>query len=376
MPIYLDYNATTPVDPAVAQAMLPFLLEHHGNPSSRHGYGTAAKAGVDKGRAQVAALLGCRPSEIVFTSGGSESDNMAVLGAAHSAPAGRRHIVTTAVEHPAILETCRALEGEGFELTVVGVDRFGRVDPGEVERAVTPRTILISVMHANNEVGTIQPIAEIAAVARRHDVLLHTDAAQSIGKIPADVGALGVDFLTVAGHKLYAPKGIGALYVRSGRTLPKLIHGAGHESGRRAGTENVLGIVGLGMACELAAERLEASMAHGRLVRDRLWGILSGAIPDLRRNGDPVRCLPNTLSVGFRNIDAGALLSSIGGEVAASPGAACHSAGVDISSVLRAMDVPLEYAMGTVRFSTGRGTTTEEIDRAAEIVIRAVKSLS
>ena len=374
-PIYLDYNATTPVDPAVADAMLPYLYQHFGNPSSPHAYGTATKRAIELARAQVARCLGCDPEEILFTSGGSESNNMAIKGIADALRSRGRHIITSAVEHPAVLEPCAALKAEGYRITVLPVDGDGRLDPGDVAAALSPETILVSVMHANNEVGTIQPVAEIAAIVRKHGARFHTDAAQSVGKIPVDVAELGVDLLTLAGHKLYAPKGVGALFVRSGIEVPSLIHGAGHESGRRAGTENVMEIVGLGKACELAAERLEATSSHCKKMRDRLWGGLASRLGELRTNGDPDGGLPNTLSVCFRGVDASALLAEIGDRVAASAGAACHAEGVDLSTVLTAMDVPIDHAMGTVRFSVGRGTTADEIDSAIEIVADAVERL-
>jgi cysteine desulfurase NifS/selenium donor protein len=372
-PIYLDYNATTPIDPAVAEAMLPFLHRHFGNPSSSHPYGVTARQAVETARRQVAELLGARPEEILFTSGGSESNNTVIKGVA---AAGRgRHVITSAVEHPAVIEPCQALEAEGFEVTYLPVDAGGRVEPDDVARAITPETILITVMHANNEVGTVQPIAEIAAIARERGVPMHTDAAQSVGKIPVRVDDLGVDFLSVAGHKLYAPKGVGALYIRSGRELPKLVHGAGHESGRRAGTENVLEIVGLGKAAELAGTRLEETGRHTRALRDRLRARLEGRLGSLRVNGDLEGGLPNTLSVCFATVDAATLLAEIEHRVAASAGAACHADGVDLSTVLEAMKVPVREAMGTVRFSVGRGTTEREIDEAAGVVADAVERL-
>jgi cysteine desulfurase NifS/selenium donor protein len=374
-PIYLDYNATTPVDPAVAEAMLPFLYEHFGNPSSSHPYGAVARGAVEKARGQVARLLGARPEEIVFTSGGSEANNTVILGVARLLRSRGRHVVTSAVEHPAVLEPCAALAADGFRVTRVPVDEAGRVDPAEVARALTPETILVSVMHANNEVGTIEPVAEIARLARERGILVHTDAAQSVGKIPVDVGELGVDFLSLAGHKLYAPKGVGALYVRAGVELPRFVHGASHESGRRAGTENVLEIVGLGEACAITQRDLEANGRHFRAMRDRLWAGLTREIEDLRRNGDPEAGLPNTLSVGIGGVEASTLLAEIGDRVAASAGAACHAAGVEVSTVLEAMRVPMRYAMGTVRFSGGRGTTEGEIDEAVRIVAEAVRRL-
>ena len=375
-PIYLDYNATTPVDPQVAEAMLPFLHEHFGNPSSTHAFGRTTKDAVETARRQVAELIGARPEEILFTSGGSESNNTVIAGVARSLRGRGRHLITSAVEHPAVLEPCRALEDEGFEITVLPVDGKGRVDPEDVLRAITPQTLLISVMHANNEVGTIEPLAEIAAIAREQDILFHTDAAQSVGKVPVDVDRLGVDFLSIAGHKLYAPKGVGALYIRSGRELPNLIHGAGHESGRRAGTENVLLVVGLGQASKIAGDRLATTREHTAQLRDRLWNGLSSALPDARRNGDIDHCLPNTLSVSFPSLDATTLLTEIGDLVAVSAGAACHADGVDLSTVLEAMKIPLEIAMGTVRFSVGRWTTAAEIDTAVGVVAEAVDRLT
>ena len=333
-PIYLDYNATTPPDPEVAEAMLPYLTTRFGNPSSSHAYGAEARAAVEAARRQVAALLGARAEEIVFTSGGTEGNNTVLHGVARLLRAKGRHVVTSAIEHPAVLEPCAVLEEEGFRITRVPVDGSGRVDPRDVAEALTPETILVSVMHANNEVGTIQDIAEIARLAHEHGVLVHTDAAQSIGKVPVDVEALGVDFLTLAGHKLYAPKGVGALYIRSGVELPRLLHGASHEAGRRAGTENVLEIVGLGKACEVAARRLPHDARRFEELRERLFEALSREVPGLRRNSPWERCLPNTLSVGFPGVDAGALLTEIGEKVAASAGAACHAAGVEVSTVL------------------------------------------
>lgn len=371
-PIYLDYNATTPTDPEVAEAMLPYLTTRFGNPSSTHAFGAETRAAVESARRQVAALLGARAEEIVFTSGGTEANNTVIQGVARLLRAKGRHVVTSAIEHPAVLEPCAVLEEEGFRVTRVPVDGDGRVDPRDVAAALTGETILVSVMHANNEVGTLQDVAEIARRAHERGVLVHTDAAQSIGKVPVDVVALGVDFLSLAGHKLYAPKGIGALWVRSGVALPRLLHGASHEAGRRAGTENVLEIVGLGKACEVAGRRLDADAPRLAELRERLFEALSRDVPGLRRNSPRERSLPNTLSVGFPGVDASVLLAEIGDRVAASAGAACHAAGVEVSTVLRAMEVPLEYAMGTVRFSVGRGTTPGMVDEAVHVVSEAV----
>lgn len=372
-PIYLDYNATTPIDPAVAEAMKPCLGEIFGNPSSTHAYGLRAREVVEAARVQVAELLNARSEEIVFTSGGTESNNHAIKGVAFANRDRGNHIITSAVEHPAVTEVCRYLEGHGFRVTHIPVDGRGLVDLKTLEKAVTGETILITVMHSNNEVGTIQPIGEIAEMIRGRGITLHTDAAQSAGKVPVNVKSLGVDLLSLAGHKLYAPKGIGALYIREGTRLEKFMHGAGHERNLRAGTENVLEIAGLGKACELAASDLEKNMTRMRETRDRLCEGLRARL-DVRLNGHTEKRLPNTLSLGFRGVDAGILLGEMK-EVAASAGAACHGASVEISKVLKAMAVPMEYARGTVRFSTGKSTTLEEIDRAVEIVDSTVRRL-
>ncbi len=373
-PIYLDHNATTPIAPEVADAMRPFLEEYFGNPSSTHRFGTQAKMAVEKARAQVAALINCDPAEIIFTSGGTESNNYAIKGAAFANRKKGNHIITTSIEHPAVIEVCIYLERQGFEVTYLPVDEYGMVSPEDVAAAIRPETILITVMHANNEVGTIQPIEEIAAIARQNQVLFHTDAAQSTGKIVTDVQLLGVDLLSIAGHKLYAPKGIGALYIRSGVQLEKLIHGADHEQNLRAGTENVLEIAGLGMACELAEKALQSNSAHYKATRDYLHTLIREAIPQVKMNGHPEKRLPNTLSLSFPNVQADTLVSRLEG-VAVSAGAACHSESIDLSAVLEAMKVPIEVAMGTIRFSTGRDNTMDEIKKAAEEVITTVRAL-
>ena len=367
-PIYLDYNGTTPHDPEVVAAMRPFLETEFGNPSSGHAYGAKPREAVANARRQVAALLDCRPGEILFTSGGTESNNHAILGVARRLREKGNHIITSAFEHPAVLEVCRYLASDGFETTYLPVSTDGLVDPADVEKALRPTTILITIMHANNEVGTLQPIAAISRIARRHGILLHTDAAQSVGKVPVEVDALGVDLLSVAGHKLYAPKGVGVLYVRSPLTLEKFCHGAGQESGWRAGTENVLEIVGLGKACEIARQGLEMHMVKMKQLRDSLYTGLTEAIPASRLNGHAELRLPNTLSIAFKDIEAQRLLDTIGSEVAASAGAACHADTVEISHVLKAMAVPLEWAQGTVRFSLGRMTTAEEIEKTIQVV--------
>jgi cysteine desulfurase len=362
--IYLDYNASTPIDPAVAAAMKPFLADHFGNPSSGHWAAAPAKAALERARGQIAALLGCENDEVVFTSGGSEANNLALKGVYFARRDSGDHIITTQIEHPAIIEPCRFLERLGARITYLPVDRFGRVDLDDLSRAITPRTILISIMHANNEVGTIQPIEKCARIAREHGVLFHTDAAQSVGKIATDVNGLGVDLLSIAGHKLYAPKGVGVLFVRRGVPLEPLIHGAGHESGRRAGTESALLAVGLGKACELARDL--ASMDLIRVLRDRLWHELQERFGNrIALNGHPAHRLPNTLNVSFINCIGAEILKGIDG-VAASTGSACHSGRIELSPVLEAMGIPPEVGMGAIRFSLGRGTTREEIDAVAE----------
>jgi len=376
-PIYLDYNATTPIAPEVADAMRPFLVDGFGNPSSSHWYGVQTKKAIEQARAQVAALLGCRPDEIIFTGGGSESNNLAIKGVALAYGQKGNHIITSSIEHPAVIQVCEYLERNGFSVTYLPVNNDGEVAVSDVKKAITPQTILITIMHANNEVGTIQPISEISEMAEKYGTLVHTDAAQSVGKIPARIDALGVDLLSVAGHKLYAPKGIGALYIRHGVELVKQIHGADHEQDLRAGTENVLEIVGLGTACEIVARDMDANMVHMRAMKDRLHNGLTERLGDsIRLNGPRKNRLPNTLSVGFRNMEANTLLSEIEDRVAASAGAACHTDSVDVSAVLTAMNIPMEFAMGTIRFSTGRMTTKAEIDDVIDVVAEAVERLA
>lgn len=358
--IYLDFNATTPIAPEVAAAMSMILTEPFGNPSSGHWAGNAAHETVEKARHQVAALLHCSPDEVVFTSGGSESNNHALKGVFFSRGRTGAHIITTQIEHPAVLNPCRFLERLGAAITYLPVDGFGQVDPDDVRRAITPHTVLVSIMHANNEVGTIQPISEISRITRERGILLHTDAAQSIGKIGTRVEELGVDLLSIAGHKCYGPKGVGALYMREGVRLEPLIHGAGHESGRRAGTENVLLDVGLGAACALAEHW--AGMESIRQLRDLFWNRLQERFGDrVVLNGHPDARLPNTLNVGFVDRVGSEILARMEG-VAASTGSACHSGSVELSPVLKAMNVPTEIGMGAIRFSLGRTTTREEIE--------------
>jgi len=373
--IYLDYNATTPIDPRVAEAMLPYLHGLYGNPSSGHSFGQEARRGVDAARGQVADLLGCQAEDLIFTSGGTEANNHAIKGVAFAHRNRGNHIITSSIEHPAVTEVCRYLEGQGFRVTYLPVDDTGLVEVGQLESALTGETVLVTIMHANNEVGSIQPIAEIAEASHRRGALVHADCAQSVGKIPVKVGELGVDLLSVAGHKLYAPKGIGALYIKPGVQLEKFMHGASHEQNRRAGTENVIEMVGLGMACQLIEENLSVYAGHMREMRDSLEQGLSATGADLRINGHPKRRLPNTSSVSFRGVEADRILASLP-TVAASAGAACHSDQVEVSHVLAAMGVPTEYAMGTLRFSVGRFTTSEEIERAVTEVDTELRKLA
>ena len=375
-PIYLDYNGTTPHDPGVIEAMRPFLETEFGNPSSSHWYGIVPKKAVETARGQVAGLLNCTPEEIIFTSGGTESNNHAIKGIARAMRNRGKHIITSDFEHPAVLQVCRFLENSGFEVTFLPVDHEGMVHVSDIQAAIRPETILITIMHANNEVGTVQPIDEITGIAKTHGIIVHTDAAQSAGKIPVDVEALGVDLLSVAGHKIYAPKGVGALYIRNGLKPETFCHGAGQEMGWRAGTENVLEIVGLGKACEIAAQNLEKNMDQMKRLRDRLHDGLKRGLGDIKLNGHPDRRLPNTLNLSFRGLEANRILEEIGLEVAASAGAACHSDTIEISHVLEAMGIPLDWAKGTLRFSVGRMTTEAQIDTAVRVVTDAVKNLA
>lgn len=364
--IYLDFNASTPIAPEVAAAMKPFLKHHFGNPSSHHWAGEPAREAVEKARRQVADLLQCHPHEIVFTSGGSESNNHAIKGIFFALREKGDHIITTQIEHPAVQNPCCFLEKLGAEVTYVGVDPFGRVDPHEIDKAITRKTILITVMHANNEVGTIQPIEEISKIAKKHRIIFHTDAAQSVGKIKTRVDDLGVDLLSLAGHKLYAPKGVGALYIREGTPIEPLIHGAGHESGRRAGTENVLLIVGLGKACEIAKKYLDDIKVHD--LRDRFWDLLRETFGDeVILNGHPTERLPNTLNISFVGKVGSEILTKLDG-VAASTGAACHADSIELSPVLNAMGVSLEVGMGAIRFSLGQTTTLQELEKVTQLL--------
>ncbi len=376
-PIYLDYNATTPVDPAVVESMLPYLSSHFGNPSSSHLYGHIAHEAVDTARWQVASLLGCAPDEIIFTGGGSESDNLAIRGIALARKEQGNHIITQVTEHPAVLNACRALERlHGLRVTYLPVDEYGRVNLADVEAATGDSTVLITIMHANNETGTLQPLREIAGIAHRHGALLHTDAAQSVGKISTLVNELGVDLLTIAGHKLYAPKGIGALYVRHGLQLEPVIYGGGQESGRRAGTENVAFMVALGAACALAYEQLPESQSRLRHLRDDLQRLLESALPGrIRLNGHESLRLPNTLNISVEGVIGEEVLEAIP-EIASSTGSACHEGNTDPSPVLMAMGRQRDAALGALRLTLGRWSTKEEVERAARLLARSIDALS
>lgn len=372
--IYLDYNASTPVDEKVFEKMVPFLRDNFGNPSSSHEFGVEARKAVTLAREQVACLLGCDTDEVIFTSGGSESNNYAIKGTAWANRDKGNHIITSVIEHPAVINPCRYLESQGYRVTYLPVDRFGMVSPEDVEGAVCKDTILITIMHANNEVGTIQPLSAIGEIAREREVIFHTDAAQSVGKVTTNVDDLKVDLLTVAGHKLYAPKGVGALYIRKGVKIENLIHGAGHEYGRRAGTENVAYMAGLGAACALASDSMEETASRLTRLRDRLHVLIEQALDDIVLNGHPTDRLPNTLNLGISGVLGGDILSGIPG-LAASTGSACHAGSAEMSGVLRAMDVRKEYGLGSLRLSLGRYTTEEEVKTAAELITDRVNRL-
>jgi cysteine desulfurase len=372
--IYLDHNATTPIAPEVAEAMKPYGGAEYGNPSSGYGLGCRAKEALEAARGQVAELLACKPTEIVFTSGGTESNNAVIKGIAHSLKDRGRHIITTAIEHPAVTNPCLFLLHLGYDVSFLPVDEAGLIDPSAVKEAIRPDTILISVMHANNETGTVEPVSEIGAIATKAGILFHSDAAQSAGKIPVLVSEMRVDFVSLAGHKMYAPKGVGALFIKEGISLEPFMHGAGQESGRRAGTENVMFAAALGRACTLAKERMARDAERIRRLRDRLHEGLSAAIPDLVLNGHPQHRLPNTLNISIPRIEGGRLLGAVP-EICASTGAACHDRAIAISHVLAAMKTPEDVAWGALRLTLGRENTEEEIDQAAAMIIAAYNQL-
>ncbi|MHB8131374.1 MAG: cysteine desulfurase family protein [Mobilitalea sp.] len=372
--IYLDYNATTPIDKEVADAMIPYIYDNYGNPSSNHILGMTAKKAVEQARISVADLLHCSKNEILFTSGGSESNNTVIKGVAYTYRHKGDHIITSKIEHPAILNPCDYLERLGYKIFYLPVKENGMVDISVLDQMITDRTILVTIMHANNETGTIQPIKEIGQICHKHNVLFHTDASQSVGKVPIDVDELGVDFLTIAGHKLYAPKGIGALYINKRIMIEPLIHGAGHEFGKRAGTENVICDVALGKACELAQKALLNNQIEELTVY--LYKSLKAIFGEkIKLNGDIDNKLPNTLNISFRGFNGSEILELLGKDIAASTGSACHSGLISISPVLKAMNIPIEVARGAVRFSLGRNTSKEELDEVIKRLTR-IKSLS
>jgi cysteine desulfurase len=374
--IYLDYSATTPAYPQVKDAMLPYLGETFGNPSSMHSCGQEAKVAVEKAREQVARLIGADATEIIFTSGGSEADNMALEGIAFASRSKGNHIVTTAIEHHAVLECCHFLESQGFNVTYLPIDQYGLVYPGDVESAIRPETILISIMLANNEIGTIQPVAEIASIAKNHGITFHTDAVQAVGHLPIDVNQLGVDLLAMSAHKLHGPKGMGALYVRRGTRLIPFIHGGAQEKGRRAGTENVAGIVGFGKAAELAQAELSNEMQRLTLLRDYFINSLTQSIKGMRLNGHPERRLPNNISISVDGVSGESMLLNLDLQgIYVSTGSACNSANRDPSHVLKAIGLSDELTHNSLRFSLGRWTTGEEIDIVIDTFARIVSKL-
>ncbi len=372
--IYLDHNATTPIIKEVADTMRPYLDVYFGNPSSNHSYGMETKIAISKSRKQLAELVNCSPEEIIFTSGGTESNNYAIKGIAYANAHKGKHIITSNIEHPAVTEVCKYLKSKDFEITYLPVNEEGVVEVEDLKKAIRRDTILVSVMHANNETGAVQPIKALAEIAHQQDIIFHSDAAQSIGKIKVDVKDMQVDLLSIAGHKFYAPKGVGALYVKSGLHLEKLIHGADHERNQRAGTENVLQIVGLGKAAEIAKRDLEENNRFLQQMRDQLEQHLKAEFPDIKINAGESERLPNTSSISFPNIEANTLLDAMEG-IAASAGSACHADNVSVSQVLQAMQIPIKYAMGTIRFSVGRLNNLTQIEEASKEIIEKVKSL-
>ena len=374
--IYMDHNATTPLRAEVREAMSPYLNEVFGNASSIHTCGRAAAKGINRAREQVAEALGCRPEEVVFTGGGTEADNQAIKGVACALREKGNHIITTQIEHHAVLHTCQYLEKRGFQVTYLPVDEYGMVDPHNVRRAINDHTILISVMHANNEVGTVQPLAEIGRIAREKDVLLHTDAIQTFGRLPTRVDELGVDLLSLSAHKLYGPKGVGALYVRQGTRLDPLLHGGHHERNRRAGTENVAGIVGLGRAAELALTEMEEEAGRLASLRERRWHGIAANVEGVRRNGHPTQALPNTLNVCFGYIEGESIVLGLDMKgIAVSSGSACTAGALDPSHVLLAMGLEAGIAQGAVRFGLGRENTVEQVGTVVAALQGVIKPL-
>jgi cysteine desulfurase len=372
--VYLDHNASTPVHPEVMAEMLPYFSEVYGNPSSVHGFGRDARAAVDRARERIAAFLKVRPEELVFTSGGTESDNFGLKGLALAR--GRGHLITSKIEHHAVLRSAQALEAQGFAVTYLGVDRYGMVDPDEVRRALRPDTVAISIMHANSEVGTLQPVAAIGALARQAGVPFHVDAVQTLGKVPIDLDAMGIDALSFSGHKIYGPKGIAGLYIRRGTRMVSIQHGGEHERRRRAGTENVPGIVGLGKAVEIRARDMAMEAERVAALRDRMWEGIRARVPDVRLNGHPTERLPGTVNICYRNVESESIVLGLDLKgIATSAGSACTAGSVEPSHVLVAMGVPLEWAMGAVRSSLGRSTTAEDVDYVVASVEEVVAKI-
>ena len=365
--IYLDYNASTPIAPRVLEEMMPYLTTRFGNPSSTHSFGVECRAGIEQARERVANILGCEASEIIFTSGATESNNMVIKGLAKTTGKGR-HFITSQIEHPAVLEPCRHIEQFGYAVTYLPVDGYGMVDPEDLAKAIRPGTVLVTIMHSNNEVGTIQDIAALSKIAASRGVLFHTDAAQSVGKVPCRVDELGVDFLTIAGHKFHAPKGVGALYFKQGRKLPPFLHGAGHERGLRPGTENLASIVGLGAACEVAIPLLDTEGPRQQKLGRRLFDGLKKAGLNVHLNGHPEKKLPNTWSISFEGHDALEVMEALGRDIAVSPGAACHGDAVTPSHVLTAMGTDPALARGAIQFSLGRETGDADIDYVIQLL--------
>ena len=376
--VYLDHNASTPVHPDVIQAMLPYFGERFGNPSSVHGFGREARDGMETAREQVSRFLKVKKEEVVFTSGGTESDNMAIKGIAHARRRG--HIITSQIEHHAVLRTCESLEENGFEVTYLPVDGYGMVDPEDVRHAIRPDTVLVTLMHANSEAGTIQPMREIGRITRERGILLHVDGVQTVGKVPVDVDAFGIDLLSFSGHKIYGPKGVGGLYIRRGSKMVSVQHGGEHERSRRAGTENVAGIVGLGAAVEIRGREMTAEGVRLSALRDRLWDEVRARIPEVRLNGHPTERLPGTCNLCFRGVESESIVLGLDLKgIGVSAGSACTSGNVEPSYVLVAMGVPVEWAMGSVRSSLGHGTSREDIDYVVESIeplVAKLRSLS
>lgn len=372
--IYLDHNATTPMHPRVLGKMLPYFVDIYGNASSVHQFGQQAHEAMDAARESVRKILGAnKPEEIIFTSGGTEADNLAIKGVAYAYQNKGNHIITSAIEHHAVLNTCKFLEKQGFTVTYLPVDQYGWINPDDVKKAITPKTILITIMHANNEVGTIQPIEDIGKIAKEHNVLFHTDAVQTMGKLSNNVNEMNIDLLSLSAHKLYGPKGVGALFVRKGTKLQPLIHGGHHEKNVRAGTENVPGIVGLGAACEIAMEEMERDLLRLSCLATRLYQAIKSRIPDVKLNGHPVRRLPGTMNISFKFIEGESIVLGLDMEgIAVSTGSACSSGSLEPSHVLLAMGLSHEVAQGSIRFSLGRGNTEAEMDMVVEVLDRVV----